>query len=111
MRENCDRIHKGMTRAEVEVILGPAGDYTTRPAELVDGPDLSYVLLKAQSESCRDGRGVFLMWTADSGVIGVAFHSERASGAAFCPVNGIKQDARENLLWRAKRQWRRWFPE
>ncbi len=28
-REDYDRIHKGMTRAEVEAILGPPGDYTT----------------------------------------------------------------------------------
>jgi hypothetical protein len=30
-RENCDRIRAGMTRAEVEAILGPPGDYTTGP--------------------------------------------------------------------------------
>jgi hypothetical protein len=28
--ERFDRIHYGMTRAEVESVLGPAGDYRTR---------------------------------------------------------------------------------
>jgi hypothetical protein len=30
-RENYDRISAGMSRAEVEVILGPPGDHTTGP--------------------------------------------------------------------------------
>jgi hypothetical protein len=30
-RDNFDCIHHGMTRAEVEVIPGPPGDYTTGP--------------------------------------------------------------------------------
>jgi hypothetical protein len=27
---NFERIHRGMTRAEVEAILGPSGDFNTR---------------------------------------------------------------------------------
>ena len=30
-RENFDRISKGMSRAEVEAILGPPGDYSGGP--------------------------------------------------------------------------------
>ena len=30
-RANYDRIRMGMSRAEVEAILGPPGDYTTGP--------------------------------------------------------------------------------
>jgi hypothetical protein len=45
-RENFDRIHDGMSRAEVEAILGPRGDYRTRlgESELSDqswNPDLA----------------------------------------------------------------------
>jgi hypothetical protein len=32
--ENCKRIHQGMTRTQVEEILGPPGDYTTGPVKL-----------------------------------------------------------------------------
>lgn len=30
-RENFDRVQEGMTEAEAEAILGPQGDYSTRP--------------------------------------------------------------------------------
>src|SRR5262245_31156651 len=33
-RANFDRVWEGMSRAEVEAILGPPGDYTTGPGEI-----------------------------------------------------------------------------
>ena len=38
-RENCDRIRPGMTRAEVEAILGPPDDYRTGRGESDFGDD------------------------------------------------------------------------
>jgi hypothetical protein len=35
--ENCNRIREGMSRAEVEAILGPPGDYRTGPGETGHG--------------------------------------------------------------------------
>ena len=43
-QENCDRIEKGMSQAEVEAILGgPPGDYTTRQVYVLM-PIISLVL-------------------------------------------------------------------
>src|ERR1700722_7606055 len=36
-RENYERIREGMSRAELEAILGPSGDYTTGPVLLNAG--------------------------------------------------------------------------
>jgi hypothetical protein len=37
-QENFDRIKEGMSREEVEAILGPPGDYCTAPAQIVPSP-------------------------------------------------------------------------
>jgi outer membrane protein assembly factor BamE (lipoprotein component of BamABCDE complex) len=36
-RENIERIREGMSREEMEAILGAPGDYRTRPAECIVG--------------------------------------------------------------------------
>jgi hypothetical protein len=40
-RGNFDRIRAGMSRAEVEAILGPPGDYTTGPLSIEDCRSIS----------------------------------------------------------------------
>jgi hypothetical protein len=34
---NVDRVRRGMSQAEVKVILGPPGDYTSGPVSPLDG--------------------------------------------------------------------------
>jgi hypothetical protein len=98
-RENYDRIQIGMTRAEVEAILGPPGDYTTRPQTLWWPP---------WSVGLSD------RWRGDEFAIGLIFDHKRRVRVKYCAdhiVLHLDQTAFDNLLWRAKRQWHRWFPE
>jgi predicted ribosomally synthesized peptide with SipW-like signal peptide len=38
-RKTYDRLHEGMSRTEVETILGPPGDYRTVPTEVIADQD------------------------------------------------------------------------
>src|SRR6516165_6941322 len=66
-QENFDRIREGMSRAEVEGILGSPGDYTTGPLNDPDGIEIPLSLLPPPSgvESA--------WWAADYGTVGVWF--------------------------------------
>jgi hypothetical protein len=121
-RENYGLIREGMTRAEVEAILGPPGDYRTRlgESELSDqswNPDLADYGPKIATWLTLDDNGRPLapvsagiwisdsiridVWTLDDSgrVMGTEAMARRSAGTL------------DNLLWRLKRQWRRWFPE
>jgi hypothetical protein len=50
-------------------------------------------------------------WVGDNGVIHVWFDEDRVTDRDFHPAYTTEQTKFENLLWRAKRQWHRWFPE
>jgi hypothetical protein len=101
-RENCARIRAGMTPAEVEAILGPPGDYTTGPTDPV-------------SMTARDwpSEAVAKIWTGNEGWIMLAIdpNGNVATHGYFTPSVPRQLSRWDNLLWRAKRQWRRWFPE
>jgi hypothetical protein len=116
-KENCDRIHAGMTRAEVESILGPPGEYTTGP--------IDYVLsLLAGDKPIVDGQQVFLTWgetadpsrfddcwSSDDQVLVLQFDFDGTVRLKFSgPTARVVQSPFNDLLWRAKRQWHRWFP-
>jgi hypothetical protein len=90
-----------MTVADAEAILGaPPGDYRTgRSLEMdveiiADGglPDVIYWI----SDSC-----VVLITTDPTGCVDSIGRSETKKSP----------DSFGNLVWRAKRLWRRWFPE
>ncbi len=100
-RENFDRIHVGMTRAEVEAILGPSGEYNS-------GPTL-YVCDAVYPGEFAPSPDVCLpvSWQCDTGAIEVWIDSERVYCASFSYGLRIRQSPFENLLWRVKR----WFPE
>jgi hypothetical protein len=106
-RENCDRIRVGMSRADVEAILGPPGDYTTGPVAF--GSSWNLISTRQYSPNENPARYDYL---TDSAWFAVTFDD-----AGQVNVRGIEygskvnQGALENLLWRAKRQWHRWFPE
>ena len=96
--QNYNRIRVGMSRVEVECILGPPGDYTTHP---------TYGYVGSGPWEPRPGEK---SWKADEAVIEVQFDGTNKvvdmsfSGNVARPANGS-----EVLLWYAKRQWRRWL--
>jgi hypothetical protein len=104
-RENCNRIYPGMTLGEVVATLGPPGDYTTGPREF------------RGVEAIEDTSPWFVPdknWEGDQGVIFVALErggAQRVARAWFKGWTKVEQSSLDNLLWRAKRQWRRWIPE
>jgi hypothetical protein len=106
-RENFARLNTGMSRAEVEAILGPPGDYTTSPPG-----DMGEEIVRDTETGERDAPGVDgLLWIADAGIIEVTFdRAGQACRTVFAPLAPAKQSRIDNLLWRARRQWRRWFP-
>jgi hypothetical protein len=105
-RELMDRLGAGMTRADVEAVLGPPGDYRTAPyADTFDGgrspADISW------SPPSRTQ-----YWEWDSAVVDVTYSEDGIIKSGGCRSYQIRQQAPlDNLLWRAKRQLRKWFPE
>jgi hypothetical protein len=51
------------------------------------------------------------MWLGDEGDIFVWFRREAVSSHGMLASSKVDQTSLGNLLWRAKRQWHRWFPE
>jgi hypothetical protein len=98
--ENFDRIRKGMSRAEVEAILGPEGDYRTGPQQCL--PSLKQTV--GESATVSD-------WFADDAFFSIGF--DESGGVVMTlvdPTSRTEQGPLDNLRWRLKRQWHRWFP-
>jgi hypothetical protein len=108
-RKNFDRIEIGMSRAEVEVIVGPPGDYTTGPTHLAN---IGRRLVISFGD---DGQLLSLDiagWIADSAIICVGFNRSGVVEWKNLDDNSrLPQSEFDSVLWRAKRQWRKWFPE
>jgi hypothetical protein len=51
------------------------------------------------------------MWVVNEGHVLVWYDGVVASSWALFPAVAVMQTPLENLLWRAQRQWHRWFPE
>jgi hypothetical protein len=104
--ENYDRIHQEMTRAEVEAILGPPGDYRTRATACRGVPDR--VRDFDETDATTDDK----QWDGDGGSIHVDYG--RAGTVVYVTYREMEeadQGPLDVLLWRAKRLWRRWFPD
>jgi hypothetical protein len=95
-QENFDRIRIGMTRSEVEAILGPWSS-----SHSVFG-DWNYNLDAGIFSWSSHDRESASVWFDDQGKVG-AKSSNAFLVEPHGPFNGI--------LWRFKRQWHRWFPE
>ncbi len=94
--ENFARIRAGMTRVEVEAILGPPGDYLTGPIDL----DFSTPWPTWNPSSTR------VNWIAERGSGVVAFDaSGRVETTAFRDGKRSKKGLLDNLLWRAGHFW------
>jgi hypothetical protein len=120
-RANYDRIAEGMRLAEVEVILGPAGDYRTGLGESafeggcywiddVEGSWPAWSVLPSGSETGEMRKCA--MWVNDTGIIGTTFDcSDAVLARSFYTRRKVEQSTLDHLLWHFKRQWHRWFPE
>src|SRR5262249_14859791 len=101
---------EGMSRAEVEAILGPPGDYRTGPVWYEDLGIVDGLTVPLENE------------------FGARWYGDKAASYVFFTQSGCVEDWKrvdqnwlrgrrvdqsplDNLLWRAKRQWRKWFPE
>jgi hypothetical protein len=102
-RENYRRIQIAMSLAEVEAILGPEGDYTTAPV----GPTL---VLDFLSDESPVPVPFICTWYGDSAAIRLGFDKQaKILWGQYQGQVAEKQGALENLLWRIKRQCRKWF--
>jgi hypothetical protein len=135
-RENFDRIREGMSRAQVEAILGPPGDYRIGPTVAVDPPEhLSTDPLEGErAPSMALERQFFKSWTyrweSDRVTVKVVFATRAESGMdemaiaqlfdeSFATVGVAKCECMTRqevgpldfLLWRAERHWRKCFPK
>jgi hypothetical protein len=120
-RENYECIRDGMSRAEVEAVLGPPGDYRTAPTEAPPllGGDFGPALIVMHStaidaieiHSAATTPVEKLVWHGDQGNIKVWIDSDGVASRSFSVRQKVAQSHLDNLLWRAKRQWRKWFPE
>jgi hypothetical protein len=102
-QENFARVADGMSHAEVEAILGPPGDHRTAPTEATT----DFVFFSA------DGTKIATpdVWRGDRANIYVAYDlAGCVMGKSSHANNRFPQSPLDNLLWRAKRQWHRWFP-
>jgi hypothetical protein len=122
-QENCDRIKEGMSRAEVEAILGPPGDYRTGPGETGHGstgnmfwtpeqiPDVARGTDWSKVSQSPDASGLWAMWFSDSAMVMIGIDDSGTVVFKRVWPRRTTQGPLANLLWRLKRQWHRWFPE
>lgn len=109
-------IPSGMTRAKVEALIGcPPGDYGTHEPHPMFPPGSEIWSTQPEVHYELDGRRyTTLRWTDDDHgfVVDVDDASGRVVYAVDAPVTWEpKAGPFDAFLWRAKRQWRKWFPE
>jgi hypothetical protein len=114
--ENFSRISIGMDRAHVVALLGPPVDDSSGPTILdaihavirdPTGDSPPYVI----SGSVFVVGGKDAQWSDDATQISVTFTSTgEVALASYYPAYRQEQTLLDNLVWRARRQWRRWFP-
>jgi hypothetical protein len=94
-RANFDRIKEGMSRADVEALLGPPGDYTTAPTSF----DRMEGVWRPGSKEAK--------WEGDECMVVVDFDaSGHAVGKLFSPgAATLDYGPVDRLLWRLERRW------
>jgi hypothetical protein len=90
-----DRIEEGMSRAQVEGLLGgPPGDYRTKPG-----------LVPLAIPGLAD-RGVPEVWWGDQGFVVVLFGgTDRVREKSFHRLSATEAGPIETLRWRLARRW------
>jgi hypothetical protein len=113
-RENFGRLKPRMIQSEVYAIFGPPGDYTTGP--IVEGG----ITERTTDDTCtlvvwpipHFPLPICEVWETDGAQMEVMYS---ASGelmfSYWISQDKTSQSPLEDLLWRTKRQWRKWFPK
>jgi hypothetical protein len=102
-RVTFEYLTNGMTRADVEAILGPAGDYSSGPLVAKEPSDLHksfkqdiHKVVAAQAEYRADG----VAWVGDQGLIIVYFNADgRVTRRTFFEVDR-RYDSLLARIWR-----------
>ena len=101
-----------MPPPQVEAILGPPGDYRTLPPALPPvGEPFRLDQYVPPPNTKWDTIVSELFWLTDDLEIAVYFDPMGVARTECEPSHVVRLNLLESLLWRAKRQWRRWFPE
>lgn len=107
--ENFRRIKEGMSRAEVEAILGPPDDHSTGP--IWDGALYEY----GPAFSLRTHWDA--VWLNDAGSIQLNYNLDdpptvwKLERRTFYQHQQLARTPIEKMVWRIKHQWWNWFPE
>jgi hypothetical protein len=97
--ENGQRIHAGMSRAEVVDMIGEAGDHRTRPTHR-----FIYNMIMGPSSFAR-----WELWQGDTIEIELQFDEHGVVAGPRCiPVTPTEIGAVELLRWRVNQAWHRW---
>jgi hypothetical protein len=101
-QNNLNRLRDGMTRLEVEAILGPPADHTTGP--LAD--PMLITIQQGHIEYPIANNMLMCAWADDAEAVWISFDaSNTVRGVVRCPAGvKLKQSPLENLLWRIRRQ-------
>jgi hypothetical protein len=110
--ENHYRIRQGMSRAEVDSILGPPGDYSSGPLQYAGSPGGPTVAFTPTALEPFVGIALERVeWRGDRHIVWVYFEPDgNVLHKRTREVGRTNQSLLENFFWRAKRQWQRWFP-
>jgi len=124
--ENCRRIRRGMTRSDVESILGPPRLCATGPTENDFGQncfqhvfepesyvrDRMYLPAYASPPPPADPVAECCYWDSDSAGVRVDYvRSGKVASVEYTPLQPRDKSVHAALLRPFKRQWQRWFPE
>jgi hypothetical protein len=62
-------------------------------------------------DAARNSARAIEFWQCDDALVWVSFNEKgQADNVGHFPMPTPTAGAIDNLLWRAKRQWHRWFP-
>jgi hypothetical protein len=106
--KNVERLRVGMTQNEVEAIIGLPGDHSTQETVVMPMTTESWsdVIGETNRNESKD------RWIGDDTWVDVAFaKSGYVTWMQLGKRSVVDHGPLGNLLWRAKRQWHRWFPE
>jgi hypothetical protein len=110
--QNCERVKLGMSRAEVEAILGPPGDYRSGETDAVSVPDPDALSLSEATGDAADFSSSE-RWESDVASLSLFFDaSGRVTRKDYTRQHLEDQSPLDNLRWQADRLWRpahRWL--
>jgi hypothetical protein len=123
-RENFEHIHRGMTREEVDAILGPPGDHRTSRGENYSPVKAGPATWQADPDEYWPGLATWhdapaplgehwvrAVWIGDKVSVEVLVDGTGRVVMARDTERRTTGNALDSLHWRTKHLWHRWFPE